>query len=192
MYDLPTTITVKDKSYAIRNQGDFRMVLDCLNTLNDASISKQDRMIACIAIFLDVKKLEDILKLPDLEEIAKQIMFFINCGQEDTGKKLKFKLIDWEKDAVLLVSAINNVANKEIRAEKYIHWWTFMGYYMAIGECSLSTVVSIRYKQSTNEKLEKHERKFIEENPQYFNWDRRTAEQIEEDEYIRSIWNADN
>lgn len=190
MYELPVTIKVNETVYAIRNRGDYRMVLDCFNALNDTELNKQERIIACLAIFLeDIHSIEDVYNLPDIEQVCNEMMRFFNCGQEETGKKLNYRLIDWEKDETLICSAINNVAGKEIRIEPYIHWWTFMGYYVAIGECSLSTVVSIRSKQSRNKKLEKHERQFVTDNPQYFNWDRRTPEQIEEDEFIHSLWN---
>lgn len=192
MYELPTEIKVKDKSWAIRNRGDFRIVLDCFTALNDIELSQQERMVACLAIFLqDVTCIEDVYKIPDLEDVCKQMMIFFNCGQEESGKKLGYRLIDWERDESLLCSAINKVANKEIRLEPYIHWWTFMGYYMAVGESSLSTVVSIRSKQSKNKKLEKYEKQFIADNPQYFNWDRRTIDQIDEDNLIKSMWNQE-
>lgn len=192
MYELPTEIKVKDKSWTIRNRGDFRVVLDCFTALNDIELSKQERIIACLAIFLeDVTCIEDVYKIPDLEEVCKQMMLFFNCGQEESGRKLSYRLIDWKRDESLICSAINNVANKEIRLEPYIHWWTFMGYYMAVGESSLATVVSIRSKQSKNKKLEKHEKQFIAENPQYFNWDRRTIEAIDEENLIMSMWNQE-
>ena len=168
------------------------MVLDCFVALNDEKLSKNERIIACLCIFLEeIQSVSDIMELPDLEIICDEMMKFFNCGQEETRKPENFRVIDWEKDETLICSAINKVAGKEIRLEPYIHWWTFMGYYVAIGESSLATVVSIRYKQSKNKKLEKHERQFITDNPQYFNWDRRTVEQKEEDELIYSIWNQD-
>lgn len=194
MYELPISIEVNGVVHAIRNRGDYRMVLDCFNALNDTELSQQERIVSCLVIFLEeITDESQIYLMPaeDLKGIAEKMMLFFNCGQEEQKQSRNYKLIDWKRDESLICSAINNVAGKEIRLEPYIHWWTFMGYYMAIGECSLSTVVSIRYKQSRNEKLEKYENKFVKDNPQYFNWDRRTAAQIEEDEYIRSIWNSE-
>ena len=96
---------------------------------------------------------------------------FFNCGRSQSiGKKMNHKLIDWEQDSQIICSAINKVANKEVRAEPYIHWWTFMGYYSAVGESLLSTIVSIRDKIVRGKKLEKHERIFRQENPEYFIW----------------------
>ncbi len=40
---------------------------------------------------------------------------------------------------------------RDIRSIKYMHWWTFFGLYLEIGESLFSTVVSIRDKnQQTN------------------------------------------
>ena len=194
MYELPVSIEVNGVIHTIRNQGDYRMVLDCFNVLNDLELSKQERMLACLCIFLgEVKEISQVYAIPNLEEVGKKMMWFFNCGQFEEDKKPKpYRLIDWGRDETLICSAINKVAGKEIRTEPYIHWWTFMGYYTAIGESALATVVSIRDKQSRCKKLEKHERQFIADNPQYFNWDRRTAAEIEEDNLIKSLWNADN
>ena len=64
-----------------------------------------------------------------------------------------------------------------------------MGYYMGVGECALSTIVSIRTKKAKGKKLEKYESQFVRENPQYF-WNMQTAEQRELDAEIRRLWNS--
>ena len=61
---------------------------------------------------------------------------------------------------------------------------------MAIGESPLSMVVGIRSKQSKGEKLEKYEKRFVQDNPQYFNWDRRCVEDIELEKEIMDMWNS--
>ena len=90
----------------------------------------------------------------------------------------------------MIVSAINNVAGKEVRAEEYIHWWTFVSYYMAIGESTLSTVVSIRHKMMTSEKLEKWETKYKRENSQYFVWNSKTVEEKEAEAWVLAQWTS--
>lgn len=190
MYELPTSVDINGESYKIRENGDFRMILHCFEVLSAEDLTKKERIIACLMIFYeDLDEVEDVLRLPDMEEAVKQMFNFMNAGQEEQSRA-SVKLIDWEKDSLLVSSAINNVAGKEIRAEKFLHWWTFIGYYMAIGECALSQIVAIRYKIAHNEKLEKHEKKFRAENPQYFNIDYRTAEQKEAEEYIQHLWNG--
>ena len=66
-----------------------------------------------------------------------------------------------------------------------------MGYYLAIGECPLSTVVSIRDKLVRGKKLEKWEREFQLNNPDYFKWDFKSVEEKEAESLIRELWNSE-
>lgn len=193
-YTLPTSITVNDEPFEIRDKGDFRMVLSCFNIISNVEYSMQDRILACLRVFYeDFDDFDTLMSCKCLNELTEKMMWFLNCGQEDLDtSKQSPKLVDWDKDANLICSAINNVAGKEIRAESYLHWWTFIGYYMAIGECALSQIVAIRYKLFKGEKLEKHEKKFMNENPQFFKHDYRTAEQKADEEYIKSLWEGGN
>lgn len=189
MYSLPISVEVNQASFGIREKGDFRMVLDCFKALNDEELSQQEKIITALIIFYeDFNSVEDIGRCDCVEELVNFMMNFFNAGEESNGKAESHKLIDWDADETLICSAINKVANKEIRAEKYIHWWTFLGYYMAIGECSLSYIVGIRNKIVKGKKLEKYEKEFRQENPQYFNRDMRSASQKEADEYVKKLW----
>jgi hypothetical protein len=194
MYELPTTISVENAVYHIRNNGDYRMVLDCFSALNDVGLSNTERIFASLIIFYtefdDVELLfsytEDLLK-----ELVDKMFLFFNCNSKNPGANTEMKLIDWDNDSQLISSGINNVANKEIRSVEYCHWWTFMGYYLAIGESPLSTVVGIRNKIAKGKKLEKYEQEFRRDNPQYFNWDMRTLKQKEDDALLNEIWNKE-
>lgn len=192
MYEIPTKIIIEGTEFPIRNNGDYRMVLDCFNALQDAELSKQERLFASLIIFYkDINDLDDIQKFPDLEEAVSKMYEFFNCGQvQNIGKNTNHKLIDWEQDSQLICSAINKVANTEVRAEPYIHWWTFMGYYSAIGESLFSQIVRIRDKSLRGKPLEKYEREFKRENPEYFVWNAQTIEDKEADELIRQLWNS--
>ena len=190
MYEIPTTITVGSTEYRIRNKGDYRMVLDCFSALQDASLNSNERLFCSLIIFYeDINCIADINKFEDLEEAATKMFDFFNCGRsQSVGKKMNHKLIDWEQDSQIICSAINKVANKEVRAEPYIHWWTFMGYYSAVGESLLSTIVSIRDKIVRGKKLEKHERIFRQENPEYFIWNTNNIDE-EAEELFNELWN---
>lgn len=193
MYELPTSIELHGESFKIREKGDFRMILHLFNIMNDKELTEQEQVLTCLLVFYDkFVDVDDIMKYPYVKDAVLEMFKFINCGQPEESKPSSVRLIDWEQDSVLITSAVNNVAGKEIRSEKYLHWWTFMSYFMAIGECSLSQIVGIRYKIAHNEKLEKHEKKFKHENPQYFNIDLRSKEQREADAYVRSLWNGDS
>ena len=193
MYTLPTTVKIRDNDFKIRNKGDFRMVLDCFNALQDDNLSEQERVISSLIIFYDdVHSYEDLCVLfkddEDLKLAIEKMYEFFNCNQKEVGAKQNYKLIDWDNDSQIICSAINNVANIEIRSLEYLHWWTFMGYYISIGESVLSTVVGIRHKIATGKKLEKYEKDFKKDNPNYFNFDYRTSEQREEDAKFRAMW----
>lgn len=192
MYEIPTKLTIEGKEFQIRNNGDYRMVLDCFKALQDAELSKQERLFASLIIFYsEINSLEDLEKFPDLSQAIEQMYYFFNCGQtQEIGRNVNYKLIDWEQDEQLICSAINKVANTEVRAESYIHWWTFMGYYSAVGESLFSTVVRIRDKIVRNKKLEKFEREFRIDNPEYFVWNARSLEAQEADALLKELWNS--
>jgi len=192
MYELPTNIQIGDKTFNIRNKGDYRVILDCMKVFNDMELDDEEKLISCLIIFYeDINSYEDLNKLPDIEKAINEMMKFFNVGQEERpGIKTNYKLVDYEQDEQLICSAVNNVANVEIRSVPYCHWYTFMGYYMAIGECTFSTIVNIRYKVASGQKLEKHERKFKNENPQYFMVDPRTIQEKQlTEEFLREVWN---
>jgi len=190
MYDLPTSITIGDKDYAITNKGDFRMVLDCFSALGDIELGEDYRVLASLIIFYeDFDEIEDIPYDEELlSALTKEMFMFFNCGSEDVADKVSPKLIDWDKDAQMIMSAVNKVAGREVRADDFVHWWTFVGYYMAIGESVLSTVVSIRNKILKGEKLEKWEQKYRQENPNYFNWNSKSIEDQELDALMYELW----
>lgn len=194
MYTLPTYFEVNEERFDIREKGDYRIVLSCFNILYDDSLpSDKEKLWACLILFYaDIEDVDDILLLSDetIKELTEKMFWFFDCGNDyDTKKTNQKRLIDWDKDEMLITSAINNVAGKEIRAEKYLHWWTFISYYMAIGECSLSTIVIIRDKVANHKKLEKYEKKYMEDNPQYFNIDYRSKEEKDDDEWLQALWN---
>ena len=192
MYELPISITIADKEYKIRNNGDYRVILDCFDALEDTELDENTRLgVALIIFYEDFNSLEDVAEFPELETAIDEMCQFFNCGQKESpGAKVKHKLIDWNQDSPLIFAAINQVANKEVRSLEYMHWWTFMGHYISIGKSVLSEVVGIRNKIVTGKKLEKYEREFKNQNPQYFIWNSQTAEQRENDAWLRSVWNS--
>lgn len=196
MYEIPTYIEINKQSYPIRNKGDYRMVLDCFVALNDEALPKNERIYAALIIFYEgMESLSDLNQFEDINEAIKQMFIFFNCGNnpEDNSSNMP-KLINWEQDSQIICAAVNKVAGQEIRIVEYMHWWTFMGYYLSIGQSVLSQVVNLRYKLAKGTKLEKWERQFQQDNPQYFKVDLRTVQQREDDSFIqdlRDTWNED-
>ena len=191
MYFIPKSIWVDGKEYRIRNDGDYRVILDCFRALEDVELSAEERLLAALIIFyLDFNTVEDVNNVSNLEDLVTGMYNFFNCDSPDTGTKVNKKLIDWEQDEQLLCSAINKVAGFEIRSVDYLHWWTFMGFYIAIGDCPLSSIIQIRDKIVRGEPLEKHERKYRMANPQYFTWNSKTVEESEAEKLVRELWDS--
>ena len=190
MYTIPTSITVDGVEYKIRNDGDFRVILDCFRALGDVELTAKERLLAALIIFyVDFNTIEDLVS-KDVEQLTKEMYNFFNCGSDTVGTKSNKKLVDWEQDEQLICSAVNKVYGKEIRLEPYVHWWTFVGYFTAIGESPISTIIHIRDKMVSGKKLEKHERDYKRENPQYFTWNSKSVEENEADKLIREIWDS--
>ena len=156
-WELPRSLNVGGREYAIRT--DFRAVLDILAACNDPDLDRDEQMEIMLTIlypdFADMPREH----IPDAVERACE---FIDCGQKRDGRK-RPRLVDWEQDAPVIIPAVNTVAGCEIRAAG-MHWWTFCGYYMSIGESLFSSVLRIRLKKAKGEKLEKQEEAFYREN----------------------------
>lgn len=192
MYEIPQSVEVNGQSYAIRNRGDYRMVLDCFEALTDIQLSEDERIYSALIIFYDgFESIEDIDKFGGHIKEAIQSMYeFFNCGRPEANDRKLPVLYNWKQDSQLISAAVNKVAGKEVRSEKYIHWWTFMGYFMSIGQSSFATVIGIRNKITKGNKLDKWEQEFRRDNPQYFVWDARSTEEKELDELAFNLWNS--
>lgn len=162
---LPKTLEVEGKPYNI--DSDFRTALLIMQMYNDRALSLYTKHITMLNMLFTV--LDDdgkpVTIIPDnLDEAIHKAILFLDIGQEDNGKN-EPKLIDYNKDEQLLFSAVNKIYTREVRAEKYMHWWTFFGLCQEVNDDSLiSYIVSIRKKIASKESLDNHERKFYREN----------------------------
>lgn len=178
-WELPTSIDIDGTSFKIRT--DYRVILDILAMCQDPDLPEEAKAQGVLEILYE--DYEKVLSLDKehLKEALSKANAFIDCGMNDDGTK-KPRLMDWEGDAPILVPAINAVAGKEVRAEPYIHWWTFMGWYMEIHEGLFSQVLSIRQKKSKGKKLEKHEMEFYRSNRSMIDLGRKKSEKEMEEE----------
>ena len=74
------------------------------------------------------------------------------------------KLLCWRQDAPVIIGEVNRVAGCEIREKPFLHWWTFLSWFHAVGEGQLSFLVSLRAKLHRGEKLEPWEQSYYREN----------------------------
>ena len=163
-WEFPTSLNVGGVDYEIRT--DYRAVLDLLTALADPELTDADEQMTAYMqsrVILEIMFPDcDNIPAENIQEALEKVSEFIDMGISDDRKKPK--TMDWEQDAPILIPAINKVLNCEIRAQEYIHWWTFLGAYMEIGESLFSNVIHIRQKKAKGKKLEKLELDFYNEN----------------------------
>ena len=191
-WKLPTSLHVGGSHYKIRT--DYRVILDILAAMNDPDIldpgmTEDEKQAEKVLTMLQILYIDfDSMPPRDWKEAAEKACDFIDCGIKDDGKP-KPRTMDWEQDAPLIVPAINKSVKIDVRSVKYMHWWTFFGLYMEIGESTFSTVVSIRDKKRRGKKLEKWEQEFYRNNKSIVDLKSKKAERSEEEkEALRELF----
>lgn len=159
MYRLPLSLEINGVDRKIRT--DYRDVLNIMAAMNDPNLEDNEKLYVTLCVLYEDF---DDMKSEDYEEAFKQAIWFLNNGETSDKKTKDVKLIDFEQDEKLLIPAINRVAGCEVRSLPYMHWWTFLGYYMEIGECTYSSIINIRSKRAHGKKLEKWELDFFIKN----------------------------
>ena len=187
MFDLPKSVEICGEQIPIRY--DFRSVLDILCAVNDPELSEEEKTWVALSIFYP-----NIEEIGDFEEAVKQLLLFINGGEEDISQSKDPQLVDWEKDAPRIIPAVNKVLGYETRAVEYdrenntggVHWYTFLGAYMEIGDCLFAQVVRIRDKLRRHKNLEKEEREWYRKNRNLVDVKKKLTD--EEDAFLQSVF----
>lgn len=179
-YDLPTSLTIGGVGYPIRSN--WRAIIDILIACNDPDLDDQAQTMVMLQILYP-----DWRKIPPqhVEEAIRKGVEFIDCGHKEDSKP-KPKMIDWEQDSSIIIPEVNKVASLEIRQNPGIHWWTFLGWFMGIGDGLLANVLHIRQKRQKGQKLEKWEETYYRENKELIDF-RKTEEEKSALEYF-SKW----
>lgn len=178
-WNLPESVEIGGVVYELHT--DFRDVLEIMNYLNDSDTPEVLRWRIAVALFYE-GQIPDV----DMQEAMEYLAAFIACGESD-GKPGP-KLLDWEQDARAIVADVNKVAGREIRSLHYLHWWTFLSYFQAIGEGQLSTIIGIRDKLRRGKKLEKWEQDYYRENKSRVDFKKKySAEDLAEQERLKRL-----
>lgn len=162
IYNLPTSLAVCGTEYEINS--DFRAILDIIIALNDVDLTDSEKAFFALGFFYP-----DFEQMPreHHQEALRWCFWFINGGcDEEQMTKNPAKLMDWEQDFSYIVSPVNRVLGYEVRAEKYLHWWTFLGAYMEIGECTFAQIIRIRNAKARGKKLDKADQEWYNRNRQ--------------------------
>lgn len=183
LWKLPKEICIHDEPYRIRT--DYRAILDILKAAADPELTDQEKNIVMLEIlYMNPEEIP-----PErLEEALIKGKEFIDCGVREEGKE-KVRLMDWEQDSPIIASAINKTVGKDVRSLKYMHWWTFMGAYMEIGDGLFHQVIMIRQKKAKKKKLEKWELEFYRKNRSLVDLDQKKQERsAEEKEALKTLF----
>lgn len=183
MWDLPIAVEINGKSHPIRNKCDYRVILDVICALNDNELTDEEKIKCALFIFY-----EDISQIDDFDTAIKEMFRIVNGGEEqEENAEQKPQLMDWEHDFPQLAPPISRVLGYDVRTpDKYTHWYSFLGGYMEIGECTFSTIVSIRSKRAKGKKLDKWEEEYIREHRKMVELPRKLT--AEEEEFLNSDW----
>lgn len=156
---LPKSLNVGGVDYPIN--ADFRNIFPIFAAFSDNELTDQDKLFVCMRrLFVDL----DSLPAEQYTAAYQAALDFLAAGRHDD--KPGPKIVNWEKDEQMIFSAINQVAGvSEVRDLPFLHWWTFLGYFMAIDPESLcGSVLRIRQKKAKHKKLEKYEEEFYRAN----------------------------
>ena len=179
---LPTTLLVGGVEREIRT--DYRDCLNIMEACGDPDLNHVEKL----EVMVDILYKDDI-EPEYIEAAMEKAVWFLNCGNtiEDNPKNTK-RVFDWQQDEQIMFAALNRVAGKELRAEQYVHYWTFISYFHEIGEGLFSTVIGIRSKKNKHKKLEVHEKEFYKENKALIDLKKKySTEQQAEMAYINSL-----
>ena len=157
IFDLPTALEFGGRKWAINS--DYRDVLRTLTAFEDPDVTDEEKAFICLH-----NTYPDFEKIPkaDLQAAFDAAVAFIDHGTRESGPSPR--MMDWEQDAALIFPAVNKAAGFEVRSAEYLHWWTFMGYFMEIRETTYATVLGLRGKKARGKKLEKDELNFWTQN----------------------------
>lgn len=157
IFDLPTTVEFGGKAWEIRT--DYREILTVLTAFDDPELDDREKAFVCLNnLYVDFEHIPQ----DEYQAAMDAILAFIDRGSDDKDKGPR--TMDWQQDAPILFPAVNHVAGYEVRSADYLHWWTFMGFFMEIKDSTYATVLSLRQKKKRGKKLEKYEQEFWRNN----------------------------
>lgn len=182
-WDLPISVDINGKMHRIRNKCDYRVVLDAICALNDDDLTDDEKIKCALFIFY-----EDMFQIDDFETAVEEMFKIINNGEsEQSGNDNSPPLMDWKYDFPQLTPPISRVLGYDVRTpDKYTHWFTFLGGYMEIGECTFSTIVSIRSKKASGKKLDKWEIDYVRKHRNLVELPKKLT--AEEQELLNAEW----
>ena len=153
-WGLPMQAELGGVRYAIRS--DYRDVLELLRWLNgqaDPALDQSERWYVAMRLFYPEFAALPQPLWPDATQFLTE---FLAAGRREQPRPGP-ALMDWQQDAPLIAAGISKAAGQDVRTLPYLHWWSFLAWFDAIGEGSFATVVAIRDKLRRGKRLENWE-----------------------------------
>ena len=153
-WGLPMQAELGGVRYAIRS--DYRDVLELLRWLNgqaDPALDQSERWYVAMRLFYPEFAALPQPLWPDATQFLTE---FLAAGRREQPRPGP-ALMDWQQDAPLIAAGISKAAGRDVRTLPYLHWWSFLAWFDAIGEGSFATVVAIRDKLRRGKRLENWE-----------------------------------
>lgn len=157
IFDLPRSVEFGGRTWPINT--DYRDVLRVLTAMEDPDVTDEEKAYICLHNLYPGAK--DIPQ-DQLQAAFDAALDFIDRGQQDD--KPGPRTMDWTQDAPLIFPAVNRAAGMEVRSVEYMHWWTFLGFFMEIKDSTYSAILGLRDKKARGKKLEKEEKEFWQRN----------------------------
>lgn len=167
-WSLPTEAVFGGKTYRLNT--DYRDILEIFSYFNHTDLPEYLRWQIALALFY-----EEPVEAEHQKAAMDYLARFINGGQEPSAPGPR--LLDWEQDADMIAADVNRAAGQEVRSLPYLHWWTFLSFFHAIGQGQLGMVVAIRDKLARGKKLEDWEKSFYRENKHRVDLQKRYSQQ---------------
>ena len=167
IFDLPTSLDVGGTQWDI--DPDFRQVLRILEAMADPDLAEGEKALVLLYdLYVDFGDMPPALYQQALDAATDFIDHGMGGGNTEESRADRARdgarVMDWAQDAPLIFPAVNRVAGFEVRGAPFLHWWTFLGYFMEISGSVYSTVLGLRSKKAHRKRLEKAEQAFWNEN----------------------------
>ena len=180
LWELPQSAVFGGKTYDFH--GDYRDILEIFSYFQNPDLPEYFRWVIALTLFY-----KEPVPEQHMLEAAQYLSWFIRCGHDEPGTQQP-KLLDWEQDAPEIIADVNKVAGQEIRSLPFLHWWTFLSWFHAIGDGQLSGLVSIREKLHRGKKLECWEREYYQRNRDRINLRKKySASELAEQERLKKL-----
>lgn len=155
-YDLPSYAVIEGKKIDI-NTG-WTNIVDIIRVYNNDELLPIEKADCVLRKFY-----QNVDDIRDFETAIDCMSLFVAGNRDDTysgepTKRVEPRLVDWEKDLRIIIPPVNKVLGYDVREHKDLHWWTFLGAFNEIGECTFQTYVGIRSKIANRKKLEDYEK----------------------------------